>query len=132
MGLLVERAAANGRGHDDAAPGHNAGLPLTYVWWSELLPMRSAVMRRGTALLLLSVVAQEKFARAWQGEAAKVVARAAASTMRRWLPAAGAVAAGIVETTETLEHYSELCSTGVVESARAVFRVLAHCTKVFF
>ena len=37
---------------------------------------------------------------------------------------AGAVAAGIGEVTETLEHYSELCLTPAVESARAFLEYL--------
>ena len=53
----------------------------------------------------------------------KTVAKEAANAMS--LPrVAGAVAAGIGEATETLEHYSELCLTPAVESARALLEYL--------
>ena len=85
------------------------GLPPTRLWWSELLPMGAAAMRRGTAQFLrwgellpmgaaamrrgtaqflLSVATQQAMARA----VAKVVAKQEASTMRTRLRAAGVVA----------------------------------------
>ena len=101
--------------------------------------MGAAAMRRGTAQFLrwgellpmgAAAATQQAMARA----VVKVVAKQAASTMRTRLRAAGVMAAGIGEATETLEHYSELCLTGAVESARAFLRVIALCCcrKVLF